>query len=254
MDAKAELESAQQKVAQSQADKKQLLAISKSKESAYQTLAAQKKARADKIRAALFQFRDSAAIPFGTAYQYAKVAQKSTGVSPAFLLAIIMQESNLGTDSGSCYVTDFVTGSGVSKKGTIFKNVMHKYDIPTFISITKSVGRDPAKTLVSCPIGGSGYGGAMGPTQFIPTTWDGVKDKVASYLGISNPDPWDPQDALMASAVFLSELGASDSYSSQIRAACGYYSGKPTSTCSYGRNVMSRVTKIQANIDLISGN
>ena len=258
MDAKAELESAQKKVAQSEADKKQLLAISKNKESAYQLLAAQKKARADKIRAALFQLRDSKAIPFGTALEYAKLAQTSTGVPPAFLLAIITQESNLGTDSGSCYVTDFDTGAGISSKsGKVFRNVMKpSRDIPPFVSITKSLGRDPNKTLVSCPIvsaGSGSWGGAMGPAQFIPSTWVGIQNEVARSLGISSPDPWNPRDALMASATFLSELGAGNGYSSQIKAACKYY-GTGGSTCAYGRQVMAKVASIQNNIDLISGN
>ena len=71
-DAKAELESAQRKVAQSEASKKELLTISKQKEVAYQTLAAQKKIQADKIRAALFPLAGiSTKIDFGTALQYA---------------------------------------------------------------------------------------------------------------------------------------------------------------------------------------
>lgn len=255
MDAKAELESAQKKIAQSEADKKQLLAISKNKESAYQLLVAQKKVRANKISAALFQLRDSKAIPFGTALIYAKEVQQKTGVSPAFLLAIITQESNLGTDSGSCYVTDFDTGTGVSSKsGKVFAKVMKpSRDIPPFLSITKSLGRDPVKTLVSCPIGGSGYGGAMGPAQFIPSTWAGMESDVANALGISNPDPWNPQDAFMASGLFLSDLGASSTYSSQIKAACKYY-GSGGSTCAYGRQVMGKVSTIQDNIDYIAKN
>ena len=256
LDAKAELETAQKKVAQSEAEKKQLLAISKNKESSYQQLVAEKKARADKIRAALFQLRDTKAIPFGVALSYAKQAQNKTGVRPAFLLAIITQESNLGTDTGSCYVTNFDTGSGISSKsGKAFNKVMHPTrDIPPFIDITKNLGLDATKTLVSCPIGGSGYGGAMGPAQFIPSTWKLIEDRIAGALNVSTPDPWQPRDALMASAFFLSDLGASaGTYSSEIRAACKYY-GTGGSTCAYGRNVMSRVSKIQDNIDLISGN
>ena len=255
MDAQAELESAQKKIAQSEADKKQLLAISKGKESAYQLLVAQKKARANKISAALFQLRDSKAIPFGTALVYAKEVQQKTGISPAFLLAIITQESNLGTDSGSCYVTDFNTGTGISSKsGKIFAKVMKPgRDIPPFLEITKSLGRDPAKTLVSCPIGGYGYGGAMGPAQFIPSTWIDMENSVAKALGISNPDPWNPQDSFMASGLFLSDLGASSTYSSEIRAACKYY-GTGGSTCAYGRQVMSKAATIQDNIDYIAKN
>jgi membrane-bound lytic murein transglycosylase B len=177
-------------------------------------------------------------------------------VAPAFLLAIITQESNLGTDSGSCYVTDFSTGAGVSSKsGKSFAKVMHPTrDIPPFLNITKSLGMDSTKTLVSCPIGGYGYGGAMGPAQFIPSTWVGIEDEVASALGIVTPDPWQPKDALMASAIFLEQLGAAGgSYSAEMKAACKYY-GTGGSSCSYGKSVMARVASIQKNINLISGN
>ncbi|MEI8174995.1 MAG: hypothetical protein WCG28_03535 [bacterium] len=254
-DAKVELENAQKAVVKSEAEKKTLLAISKQKESNYKVLVADKKARADKIRNALFSLRDSESIPFGIALEYAKKAEILTNVPPAFLLAIITQESNLGVDSGSCYVTDFNTGDGVSvKSGKILSKVMHPTrDIPPFRTITALVGRDPAKTLVSCPINGYGYGGAMGPAQFIPSTWLGISKKVANALGVDSPDPWQPQHALMASAMFLKDLGATSSYASQLKAACKYY-GTGGSSCSYGRNVMSRVTKIQNNIDLISSN
>ena len=171
-------------------------------------------------------------------------------------MAIITQESNLGIDTGSCYVTNFATGAGVSSKsGKAFEKVMKpSRDVAPFRVITASLGRDPEKTLVSCPIGGYGYGGAMGPAQFIPSTWMGFKDKVAKALGIKSADPWEPRDALMASAMLLASDGAGSTYTSQIKAACAYYSGTASLTCPYGRNVMARVAKIQDNIDLISNN
>ncbi|MCE9585231.1 lytic murein transglycosylase [Candidatus Nomurabacteria bacterium] len=256
--AKVELETAQKKVAQSETEKKQLLSISKQKESEYAKLAAEKKVRADKIRAALFQLRDTKAIPFGTALNYANLASQKTGVRPAFILAILTQESNLGTDQGSCYLTNFDTGEGASSKsGKIFKNVMHPTrDIPPFISITKDLGRDPYKTLVSCPIGGYGYGGAMGPAQFIASTWSGLESKIARYLDVANPDPWEPRDAFMASAVFLADLGAdAGTYTSEKTAACRYYGGGKSCTSvttPYGVSVMKKATDIQTNIDFLS--
>jgi hypothetical protein len=57
----------------------------------------------------------------------------------------------------------------------------------------------------------------------------------------------------MASGLFLSDLGASNTYSSQIKAACKYY-GTGGSTCSYGRNVMKKASSIQDNIDYIAKN
>jgi hypothetical protein len=73
-------------------------------------------------------------------------------------------------------------------------------------------------------------------------------NKIENYLGISIADPWNPRDAIMASALFLSDLGASgDSYTSEIRAACKYY-GSGGSTCSYGRQVVAKMQNIQTNM------
>ncbi|MEX2029259.1 MAG: lytic murein transglycosylase [Candidatus Paceibacterota bacterium] len=255
-DAKVELENAQRKVAVSEAEKKKLLSISKDTEVAYQKLAAEKKARADKIRAALFPLRDAGAIPFGTALMYAENAEKITGVRPAFVLAILQQESNMGANVGSCVIANLMTGEtrGVNS-GTIFPNGIHPTrDLPLLQTIVTELGRNPLITRVSCPIG-SGYGGAMGPTQFIPSTWNGMKSRVAAALNKTTPDPWNPQDAIMASSLYLKELGANaGGYTAERTAALKYYAGgnwsKP-SNAFYGDQVMGRVTAIQANIDLL---
>ncbi len=253
-DAKAELESAQQKVAQSEAEKKQLLAISKQKESEYQKLAAEKKARADKIRAALFPLANtSTKIDFGTALAYAREAEGKTGIEPAFLLAILTQESNLGSNVGQCYLTNTETGAGKGKNtGTPFANVMKPTrDVAPFLEITGKLGVDPYQTAVSCPIAGvAGYGGAMGPAQFIPSTWKMFISRLQTALG-HYPNPWAPEDAFMASSMYLTDLGAiGTSASGQIKAACKYY-GSGGTTCSYGKSVMNLKAKIQANIDLL---
>lgn len=252
-DTKMQLESVKREVEVNEKDKQQLLSISKDKEKAYQKLLDDKAKRRAEILSMLFNLRDVSAIPFEKALEYANNASKISGVTPAFILAIITQESNLGTDQGSCYVTNMDTGSGISSKsGKAFENVMKpNRDIKPFFEITTSVGRDPYKTLVSCPIasaGKSSWGGAMGPAQFIPSTWQGIKNRVAIALGINTPDPWYAKDAFMASSLFLKDLGgAGNSYTSQIKAACKYY-GSGGSNCSYGRQVMARVTKIQTTM------
>lgn len=256
-DAKADLENAQKKTSQSEAEKKQLLAISKNKEEEYKKLAAEKKAKADKIRSALFPLRDSAAIPFGTALTYAEAAQKKTGVRPAFVLAILQQESNLGANVGSCVITNLSTGEtkGVNS-GTVFANGIHPTrDLPLLQQIVESVGRNPLTTRVSCPLASGGYGGAMGPAQFIPSTWNMMKSRVANALGKNVPDPWNPQDAIMASSFLLSDNGASGGgYTAERTAALKYFAGgnwaKPGNAF-YGDQVMSRVAKIQSDIDLL---
>jgi len=262
-DAKAELESAQQTVAKSEADKQALLNISKQKEAAYQQLAAQKKAQADKIRSALFSLAGiSQKIEFGTALSYANEVRDKLGVDPAFLLAIITQESNLGSNVGQCYLTNPDTGAGVGKNtGTPFANVMHPTrDVPVFLSITNDLQFNAFKTAVSCPIGGYGYGGAMGPAQFIPSTWKLFADRLKTILGYE-ANPWSPRDAFMASGMYLTDLGAvGSSASAQNKAACKYYgSGLDTKgiykniSCSYSRSVMKLKSTIQGNIDLLSG-
>lgn len=253
-DAKYELESVKAKVELSEAEKQKLLSISKNKEAEYQKVLAEKAKRRNEILTALFNLRDTGAIPFSKALEYANFASKKTGIRPAFLLAILTQESNLGANQGSCYVTNFETGSGVSSKsGKAFSNVMKPTrDIQPFIAITASVGRDPYKTLVSCPIGGYGYGGAMGPAQFIPSTWNLMKSRIATALGVKTADPWSPKDAFMASAIYLTDLGAgAQTYTAEKTAACRYYGGGTSCTTvssTYGNQVMTKAENIQKNM------
>lgn len=254
-DAKAELENAQKKIVQSEGKKKVLLAVSKQQESTYQKLASQKKAQADRIRAALFSLAGvSTKIDFGTALKYANEARDKVGIDPAFLLAILTQESNLGANVGQCYLTNPDTGSGVGKNtGTPFWNVMKPTrDVGPFIEITGALGFDPYKTAVSCPIAGVvGWGGAMGPAQFIPSTWKIFAKRLEQALG-HYANPWAPEDAFMASSMYLTDLGGlGTSQSGQNIAACKYY-GAGGKSCGYSKSVTTLKTKIQVDIDLLS--
>jgi len=253
-DAKASLESTQKKVAQAEAEKKKLLSISKNKEAEYKKLAAAKKVQADRIRSALFNLAGiSTKIEFGTALEYANQVNKITGVDPAFLLAILTQESNLGSNVGQCYLTNTDTGAGVGKNtGRPFSNVMKpSRDVGPFLEITSKLGFNAFKTAVSCPIAGvAGWGGAMGPAQFIPSTWKIFEKRLESALG-HFANPWSPKDAFMASGMYLTDLGAvGDSVSAQNRAACKYY-GSGGSSCSYSKSVQKLKNKIQDDIDLL---
>lgn len=254
-DAKYEYESAQKKTTQLEAEQKKLLANSKNAAAAYKTLAADKKAKADKIRSALFSLAGtSQKIEFGTALQYANEAKSKLGIDPAFLLAILTQESNLGANVGLCYLTNPDTGAGVGKNtGTPFAKVMSPTrDVPPFLEITSRLNLNPYKTQVSCPITGVvGWGGAMGPAQFIPSTWKIFEGRLKSTLGYE-ANPWAPRDAFIASSMYLTDLGAyGNSASSQSKAACKYY-GSGGATCSYSKSVMALKMKIQSDIDLLS--
>lgn len=263
--AKATIEEQKRQVEKNEAEKKQLLTISRTQEKTYAQVLADREKKAAQIRSALFALRDSAAIPFGTALKYANEVSAKTGVRPAFLLAIITQESALGENQGSCILSNIETGDGVGKNsGTFFEKIMAPVrDTIPFQSITSRLGRDWKITPVSCPpaakyTANRGYGGGMGPAQFIPSTWELFKARIASALNISSPDfadPWNPEHAFMATGIYMQDLGAvASSFTAERNAACKYYSGascrpgrKPANAF-YGDQVMAKAQSIQQNM------
>jgi len=261
LDTKMSAEAEKRAVEKNEKEKQALIQINKTQEKSYQEVLAERQKKAAQIRAALFSLRDTAAIPFGDALRYAEEASAKTGVRPAFLLAILTQESNLGANVGSCLVGNLDNGDGAGKNtGSIFEQVMKApRDTVPFKTITDRLGRDWKNTPVSCPPGakyysGRGFGGGMGPSQFIPSTWEMFKNKVGSAVGVSGDqaDPWNPEHAFMATAIYMKELGAQPgSYTAERNAACKYYSGSACSSTRkppnlfYGNSVMTIATKIQ---------
>lgn len=252
----------QKKVESNQKEKNTLLTVTKNQEANYKVaLAAQEKAAAQ-IRARLFDLRDTAAISFGQAYDFALAASKTTGVRPALILAILMQESSLGVNVGACYLRDNNTGDGISiKTGAARPRTMSPTrDVPPFLTLLAKLGREPATTPVSCWIaaysGGtpSGWGGAMGPSQFIPSTWKLFEKRIQSSTGAAVANPWNPYHAITATALYLEDLGAvAGNESSERNAACKYYSGRACSASSagagYGNSVMKKLYDMQLDID-----
>ena len=98
-----------------------------------------------------------------------------------------------------------------------------------------------------------GWGGAMGPSQFIPSTWQIFEKRIAAISGTAYADPWKPRDAITATALYLSDLGAvTGNESSERNAACKYYSGRSCASgpgSSYGNSVMRKILAVQADID-----
>ncbi len=273
LDAKYEVEQKKKVIVQNEAEKKNLLNLTVKTESNYQTVLADRQRRAEVIRSALFDLRDAGGISFAKALEYASYAADKTGVRAAMILAILSQESDLGKNIGSCYVSNLTTGDGVGKNtGSKFERVMYAplpgstsnrpNDTAVFEKLTKELGLSWATTPVSCPLGatyyvGRGFGGAMGPSQFIPSTWSNFVPRLKASLGVSLPNPWDPKHAVMATAMYISDLGAgARTYTAERNAACKYYSGracdnaKPYNT-SYGNSVLTKAEKFQADIDFL---
>lgn len=248
-DVKAQNEAERRRIQADEQEKQKLLAASKSEEKTYEQIIAEREKKAAQIRAALFALRDIAPIPFGEALDLANRVFQKTGVRPAFLLGILTQESNLGENVGQCLIKNTTNGDGVGKNtGRFFSGIMHpSRDIPPFLDIANRLGFDPLNQPISCPQPG-GYGGAMGPSQFIPSTWAMYEHRVTAALGTQVANPWDPEDAFMASGLFLADLGAGGGgYSAEREAAARYYAGSGWQTrgLGYADSVLGHAQRIQ---------
>lgn len=146
----------------------------------------------------------------------AKIAANATGVRKDFLLGELVVETNLGRFTGGC----------------TYKNTrMHSYDISIFKSIMKELGYSLNEKKVSCAPKSGGYGGAMGVAQFIPSTWNGWKSRIATKTGHNPPNPWSITDGVMGMAMKLATGGAT-SKGGEKAASMIYYCGtsKPKET------------------------
>jgi peptidoglycan hydrolase CwlO-like protein len=218
--------------------------------------------KAAEISKRLFELvgEKSEGIEFGEAVKLAQYAESVTGVRAAFILAIIHQESynngKFGGNVGQCYVTNFETGNGTDLNGKTKNRVMNPTrDVPLFKTITANLGFDPAKTAVSCwmPMYSKGvpygWGGAMGPAQFIPSTWNIYDDKIKAITG-RVPNPWNIQDAFIGAALLLKDNGATKS---EFNAAMRYFAGATWSKSEefYGRSVVATANSYQKDIDVL---
>lgn len=154
----------------------------------------------------------------------AEIASKKTGVRKSFILGMLVKETNLGRYTGGC---------------TYKKSKMGDANAKIFKRICKDLDYDYKKKKVSCAAG-YGIGGAMGVSQFMPTTWVGYEKKVEKYTGHSPADPWSLTDGVMAMAIKLANDGASKK-SGEFDAARKYYCGSrlSRSVCvNYANDVM----------------
>ncbi|TSC84281.1 MAG: hypothetical protein G01um101413_576 [Parcubacteria group bacterium Gr01-1014_13] len=227
----------------------QLLKQTQGLETTFQNLLKDSKKQAAEIRSRIYELLGvGTQITFGQAVTIAQATDSQTGVPAAFLLAILTQESNLGKNVGTCNRP----GDPPEKGWRVIMKPAR--DQEPFKKITEELGRDPDITPVSCPMknkNGSqlGWGGAMGPAQFIPSTWIGYKDKVSALTGKSPADPWDIRDAFMAAGLLLKNNGANNTKDGQWKAAMRYFSGGTnTKYRFYGDNVLTLTAKYEQDI------
>ena len=247
LDAKAEEQALKQQqlmqkqeIQETKSEKDTLLKKTKGEEKLYQDLVSQNQKRITEIRSALFNLSGSKSISFGTAYDIAVQVQKQTGVRAAYLLGIIRVESNLGQNVG---------------KGN-WKDDMHPTrDQPIFQTLMSELGLDPDKQPVS-KRAWYGYGGAMGPAQFIPSTWVLYKSKISAITGNNPPNPWNNFDAFTAAGLLLADNGATKgTRAAEHRAAVCYLAGCGNASKSsyqfYGNDVMKYADEYEASIKIL---
>lgn len=204
---------------QTKAEKNQLLAVTKGQESKYQELVKNKKQEAATIRSRIFQLLGGGEMSFGDAYKLAKLAGDATGVRPAFILAILDRESALGQNVGKCtYKTAPMSAKQIKRSDGSLKS-----EVDYFLELVGELGfQNPETVSVSCHNNDGTYGGAMGPAQFMPSTWAGYTAQISAVTGKGTASPWSNGDAFVAAALYLKDSGA---VKSERTAAARYYCG-----------------------------
>ncbi len=229
-----------------------LLRETQNREAAQKQELSELERQAAEIRSRLLQLAGTPSdVPMpslGEALDIAKWVQGQTGVQPAFLIAIILQESALGRNVGQCYITDTTSGNSRNLSGRLFPRGIHPTrDLPVFLQVTKELGRDPLQTPISCWIDvgrgpNFGWGGAMGPAQFIPSTWNMYRVEVARRLN-GSADPWKIMDSFLAAGLLLRDNGAANN---ELTAAARYFGA---ANLGYESSVMRRRACLQTFID-----
>jgi hypothetical protein len=256
-------------IEQREREKEQILQETRGEEALYQQILSQQQQTAAQLRSALFELAGgSGGISLPDAIALAKYANGVTGVDTAFILAILEQETNIGKNLGSCVFTDQSSA----------RPVMHPTrDEPVFLGIAKTLGFDPYTQRVSCPLYQNGarvgWGGAMGPSQFIPSTWamyggmvqsggewvyNQSSDRIRAINQTGRPsNPFNNRDAFLATALLLRDNGANGTFSGDRLAALRYYAGWGGATnpanAFYGDQVMQRKAKFEGQIRILDG-
>lgn len=231
-------------IASTKSQENQLLTATKGEESVYQALVTQTKQTATQIRNQIFQLLGGGSLTFSQAYQYSSVASQATGVDPALILAVLDRESALGENVGQCS----------------YQTAMSPGNIPIFLQVVKQLGLNASDMMVSCPNADGAYGGAMGPAQFEPSTWELYASSVSSITGDNPPSPWSNADAFVATALYLKGAmqGCEATYSAKVDqercTAAKYYAGGDWSNYlwTYGEAIVEQAQTFTQDIATIT--
>ncbi len=159
------------------------------------------------------------------AYRRAKKVAQKTSIRPEFLMAVLKTESDWGANVG----------------GGNWRKDMSPKEREAFKIVTAKLNLNPDLMPVSAKPN-YGWGGAMGPAQFLPSTWLQYESKISEITGHNPPSPWDLDDAFAAAAIKLAANGAdAQTWEAEWKAAQIYFAGsnwKKPQYSFYGDQVM----------------
>ncbi|MDP3697733.1 MAG: lytic murein transglycosylase [Candidatus Taylorbacteria bacterium] len=227
--------------------KNKILKDTKGQEVKFQELVKRSKKDIEAIKSQITYLQQNG-VTAEEAVKFGQLAAIATGIRPAFLIAILEVESGLGKNVG--------TGNWLADMYQCYlrlgKPSRAEAEKAAFFTIITKLGLDASTVKVSREPN-YGCGGALGPAQFLPTTWLGYEEQTARLTGHNPPSPWNIEDAFMASALKLANGGAtSKDKTGETRAAKAYISGKPSCTsriCNYYTNaVLRKAAEIEKNL------
>jgi peptidoglycan hydrolase CwlO-like protein len=238
-------------------NKDTLLKETKGQESKFQELVKRSQKDIEKIREQL-TFLQQHGITAEDAVKYAQLAAIRAGIRPAFLLAILEIESRLGQNVGTGNWKDDMYECYIRLGTKYYPNRKSYYlqraetEKNAFFAIIGKLGLNPDSVKVSREPN-YGCGGAMGPAQFIPSTWLSYEEEVARLTGHNPSNPWSIEDSFMASAIKLAKGGASkQTGASESGAARAYIGGSAkcsSSICNYySSTVLRKADEIERNL------
>ncbi len=234
-----------QNLASQKSQKSGLLTESRGQEARYQQIIAKKQRDLTALRRELASL-SRIGISAENAVQAAEFAAGRVGIRTAFLLGL------LEVETGRRFAEGVITAGANTGTGNWRVDMHPTRDVPVFLALTSKLGINPDSVKVSRKPS-YGWGGAMGPAQFIPSTWVLYEDRVASITGHNPPNPWDLIDSFTAAAVYLADFGAAQKTpAAEARAARAYISGRPSCSSSicnwYAREVLRLAGLIEQSL------
>lgn len=242
-------------LAKKQSEKETLLRAAKGKEAVFEQLLSAKQRDIAALKNQLY-YLGQTGLKVEDALTLAQRAASRAGIRTAFLLALLEVETGKQFEDGALSVgANLGTGNWQKDLYRCYINLGKRSTADSekraFFEITSSLGLNPDEMPVSKKPR-YGCGGAMGPAQFLPTTWLRFAPRVSELTGHNPPNPWNTEDAFTASALLLADAGAALKTDAGERAAAkAYISGNPRCARSVCNHYSNRILALSREIDRV---